>query len=77
MKCAGYAARMVEVVCVPNFNSKNVKVLDQLGNLGVAGKIILMSVLGNRTYGCGWINLAQGRDQRRALVNTKMNLRVP
>jgi hypothetical protein len=27
--------------------------------------------------GVDWINLAQGRDQRRALVNTLMNLRIP
>jgi hypothetical protein len=27
--------------------------------------------------GMDWIDLAQGRDQRRALVNTVMNLRVP
>jgi hypothetical protein len=27
--------------------------------------------------GMEWIDLAQDRDQRRALVNTVMNLRVP
>jgi hypothetical protein len=27
--------------------------------------------------GINWIDLAQNRDQRRALVNTVMNLRVP
>jgi hypothetical protein len=27
--------------------------------------------------GLDWIDLAQDRDQRRALVNTVMNLRVP
>jgi hypothetical protein len=27
--------------------------------------------------GTDWIDLTQGRDQRRALVNTVMNLRVP
>jgi hypothetical protein len=27
--------------------------------------------------GMDWIDLAQNRDQRRALVNTVMNLRVP
>jgi hypothetical protein len=27
--------------------------------------------------GMDWIDLAQDRDQRRALVNTVMNLRVP
>jgi hypothetical protein len=27
--------------------------------------------------GLGWIDLAQGRDQLRALINTVMKLRVP
>jgi hypothetical protein len=30
-----------------------------------------------RWDGVDWIDLAQGRDQRRAVVNTVMNLRVP
>jgi hypothetical protein len=30
-----------------------------------------------RQYGMDWIDLAQGRDQWMALVNTVMNLRVP
>jgi hypothetical protein len=30
-----------------------------------------------RWDGMGWIDLAQGRDQWRALVNKVMNLRVP
>jgi hypothetical protein len=30
-----------------------------------------------RWDGMGWIDLAQNRDQWRALVNTVMNLRVP
>jgi hypothetical protein len=38
-------------------------------NLGVEGKIKLQRILGK--------NLAQDRDQRRALVNTVMNFRVP
>jgi hypothetical protein len=32
---------------------------------------------GDRMDGMDWIDLAQGRDQWKALVNTVMNLRVP
>jgi hypothetical protein len=39
-----------------------------------------IKMMGLREIGCGgmdWIDLAQDRDQWRALVNTAMNLRVP
>jgi hypothetical protein len=36
-----------------------------------------MNLRGIEWDGMDWIDLAQDRDQRRALVNTIMNLRVP
>jgi hypothetical protein len=39
--------------------------------------IIKMYLREIRCYGMDWIDLAQDRDQWRALVNTVMNLRVP
>jgi hypothetical protein len=38
---------------------------------------IKMDLRGIGWYGVDWIDLAQDRDQWRALVNTAMNLRVP
>jgi hypothetical protein len=52
---------------------------DYWGDLDVGGRLIKMD-LRERERGWGdmdWINLAEGRDQWRALVNTVMNLWVP
>jgi hypothetical protein len=48
-----------------------------LGDADVDGRIILRWIF---RKGCGvmdWIELAQDRERRRALVNAVMNLRVP
>jgi hypothetical protein len=49
---------------------------DHLGDPGVDGRIILRWIF--RKWDVrDWIELAQGRDRCRALVNTLMNLLVP
>jgi hypothetical protein len=40
-------------------------------------KIILKWVLEKRERGTDWIDVAQDRDGRRAVVNVVMNLRIP
>jgi hypothetical protein len=49
---------------------------DHLEDLDIGGRIIL-EWISDRMGGIDWIDLAQDRDQWRALVNTVMNLRVP
>jgi hypothetical protein len=54
------------------------KVRDHLEYLDVSGWTILKIDLREIAWdSMGWIELAQDRDQWRALVNTVMNLKVP
>jgi hypothetical protein len=78
MRRAGHAARMRE-----NRNAYTILVGKQEGNrpLGRPRRRwednMRMDLRGIGWRGRDRINLAQDRDQRRALVNTVMNLRVP
>jgi hypothetical protein len=57
---------------------ENLKGRDQLEDLGMDGKINIRIDLREIWWeGLEWIHLAQDRDQRRVLVNTVTNLRVP
>jgi uncharacterized protein YjcR len=54
------------------------KVRDHREDLDVGGWTILKWILREIGWdGTDWIDLAQDRDQWRALMNTLMNLRVP
>ena len=50
---------------------------DHLEDPGVEGRIILRWISGSGMWGVDWIELAQGRERWRALVNAVMNLWVP
>jgi hypothetical protein len=50
---------------------------DNYEDLHIGGWIILKCILEIGWGGMDWIDLAQDRNQWRALVNTVMNLRVP
>jgi hypothetical protein len=50
---------------------------DHLGHPGVDGKILRWIFRKWDVGGTNWVELAQDRDRRRALVNAVMNLRVP
>jgi hypothetical protein len=56
----------------------NLRERDHLENSGIEGRIILRWMF--RTWdvrACDWIDVAENRDRRRALVNAVMNLWVP
>ena len=48
-----------------------------LEDTGTDGRIILRWIFRKWGGGVDWIDLAQDRDMRRALVNVVMNLQVP
>jgi hypothetical protein len=54
----------------------NLRERDHLENSGVDGRIMLRWGF-MKNWGMDWIDRAQDRDRRRALVNTAMNLRIP
>jgi hypothetical protein len=50
---------------------------DHLGDAGIDVRIILKWILKKSYGGMDWIELAQGRERWRALVNAVMKLRFP
>ena len=78
MRWAGNVARMWEWRGYTGFWWGNLRERDHSEDPGVDGSVILTWDI--QEVGCGgvdWIDLAQGRDRWRALVNAVMNLRVP
>jgi hypothetical protein len=55
----------------------NLRERDTFEDAGVSGRIILKWICKRWDGGVDWIDLAQGRDRRRALMSTVINLRVP
>jgi len=49
---------------------------DHLENLGVNGRIIFKRIFKNWNGDMNWIDLAQGRDRWRALVQAERNLNI-
>jgi hypothetical protein len=78
MRWAGHVARMGETMNAHRILVGELEVKIQLGRTNPRWVDNFKTDLKNKGWnGMDWIDLAQDRDQWRALVNTVMNLRVP
>jgi hypothetical protein len=68
-----YHSHIVSYVASTGFWWANLRETDLLADPGVVGRIILRWIF--RKW--DWIDVAQGSERWRALVNAVMNLRVP
>ena len=59
------------------FKRENLREGDHFKDRGLDGRIILKWVLGKWHGGINWIDLTQGTDIWRVVVNALMNIRVP
>jgi hypothetical protein len=55
----------------------NTRERDHLEDPSLDGRVILRGYSGRGIEGKDWIDLAQDRNRRRAIVNAVMNFRVP
>ena len=78
MRWSGHVARTGDSRGVYRILVGNLRERDQLGDLGLDGRIILRWIF-RKWYvgGMDWIDLAQNRDRWQAVVNAVMNLQVP
>jgi hypothetical protein len=62
--------------CIKNFGGE-LESKSALGKTRFEWKAILQRISSDRTEGVDWIDLAQGRDRCKALVNAAMNHCIP
>jgi hypothetical protein len=77
MRWAGHVARMEEKRGAYRILVGRPEGRRPLGRPSIDGRIIFKWIFKKWDGGMNWIELAQDRGRRRALVNAVMNLRVP
>ena len=78
MRWSGHVGRTGDSRGVYRILVGNLRERDQLGDLGLDGRIMLSWIFRKWDVGgMDWMDLAHDRDRWRALVNAVMNLRIP